>query len=193
MPEEGEQSSQKFYTPYQSLGARGVNNLASKLLLALLPPQSSFFRLSIDDFALEQLAGEEGLRGQIEEALGKIEKTALATIEASPLRTVGFEAFKQLVVAGNVLLVLRDEEDARSFRMDKYVVHRAPNGTPLEIIIKEPVSANALDEDLKVLLPADVLAKCNEGSVEETVDLYTVVKLKGNKYESYQELAGVHP
>lgn len=191
LPEDGSTSSTKFYTPYQSLGARGVNNLSSKLLLALVPPQSSFFRLSIDDYALEELSQQEGMRAAVEEALGKIERTALGVIESSALRTVGFEAFKHLVVVGNVLVVARDPEDIRMFRLDKYCVHRAPNGTPLEIIIKEPVSPLGLDDDIRALLPADVLQKANESKVCETVDLYTVVRLKGKVYESYQEISGV--
>ena len=51
LPEEGANYSTKFSTPYQSAGARGVNNLASALLLSLLPPNSPFFRLTIDDMA----------------------------------------------------------------------------------------------------------------------------------------------
>lgn len=191
LPEEGTTGSRKFYTPYQSLGARGVNNLSSKLLLALLPPQSSFFRLSIDDYALEELSQQEGMRAAVEQALGKIERTALSTIEASPLRTVGFEAFKHLVVVGNVLVVLRDQEDARMFRLDKYVVHRAPNGTPLEIIIKEPVSPLGLDEDVKALLPPDILSKAQGANTNVTVDLYTVVRLEGKVYRSWQEINNV--
>ncbi len=36
-------------TPWQSIGAKGVVTLASKLMLALLPPQTSFFKLQIND------------------------------------------------------------------------------------------------------------------------------------------------
>ena len=43
LPPSGHTGHSKFSTPAQSLGARGVNNLASKLLLALLPPNSPFF------------------------------------------------------------------------------------------------------------------------------------------------------
>lgn len=191
MPEDGSTASTKFYTPYQSLGARGVNNLSSKLLLALLPPQSSFFRLSIDDYALEELGQQEGLRGQVEEALGKIERTALSAIESSTLRSVGFEAFKHLVTCGNVLLVLRDQEDSRMFRMDKYVVHRAPNGTPIEVIIKEPVSPLSLEDDILALLPSDIIDKAKKSATNSTIDLYTVVRLKGKVYESWQEINNV--
>jgi hypothetical protein len=39
----------RLITPWQSVGAKGVVTLASKLMLALLPPQTSFFKLQIDD------------------------------------------------------------------------------------------------------------------------------------------------
>ena len=48
LPEEGHTENSVLPQPYQSLGARGVNNLSSKLLLALLPPSTSFFRLTMD-------------------------------------------------------------------------------------------------------------------------------------------------
>ena len=36
-------------TPWQAVGATSVTNLASKLMLALLPPQTSFFKLQVRD------------------------------------------------------------------------------------------------------------------------------------------------
>jgi hypothetical protein len=45
MPEKGANYSTEFDTPYQGLGARGVNNLASALLMSLLPPNQPMFRL----------------------------------------------------------------------------------------------------------------------------------------------------
>lgn len=41
---DGHSSATEFTTPFQGIGARGVNNLSSKLLLALLPPTN----LSLD-------------------------------------------------------------------------------------------------------------------------------------------------
>ena len=54
LPPEGHGSATKYYTPYQGIGARGVNNLASKLLIALLPPNAPFFRLVIDRYELDK-------------------------------------------------------------------------------------------------------------------------------------------
>ena len=40
---------QKLTTPWQSIGAKSCVNLAAKLMLALLPPQTTFFKLQIRD------------------------------------------------------------------------------------------------------------------------------------------------
>ena len=84
LPDEGHSSSTSiFTTPYQGIGARSVNNLASKLLLALLPPNSPFFRLTIDDFDLQAIAGDN--RGQVEEGLARIERAAMQEIESKAI------------------------------------------------------------------------------------------------------------
>ena len=36
--------------------------------LALLPPNSPFFRLQVDDYTLEEMAGDEAARAKVEEA-----------------------------------------------------------------------------------------------------------------------------
>ena len=54
MPEDGNNSHSRLETPFQGIGARGVNNLASKLLLALLAPNAPFFRLNFDEPKLRQ-------------------------------------------------------------------------------------------------------------------------------------------
>ena len=71
-PDAGHSSSSILHTPYQGIGARGVNNLASKLLLSLLPPNTPFFRFVLDDFTAMELAQQPGARAQIAEALNKI-------------------------------------------------------------------------------------------------------------------------
>ena len=54
-PEDYQTSSSDFYSPFQSIGSRGVNNLASKLLLLLLPPNQPFFRLAVEGKAKQQM------------------------------------------------------------------------------------------------------------------------------------------
>ncbi len=65
LPPDGHNYATKYYTPYQGIGARGVLNLSSKLLLALLPPNAPFFRLVIDRFELDKATQELGPWGGV--------------------------------------------------------------------------------------------------------------------------------
>ena len=100
-------------TPYQSLGARGVNTLASKLLLALFPPNTPFFKLSISDkeaMELQQQAKQLGLAqgksflASLEEALTRYERIVTREAEKDSLRVQLFDALKLCIATGNALL-----------------------------------------------------------------------------------------
>lgn len=182
MPPESHTGESKLPTPFQGLGARGVNNLSSKLLLALLPPNSPFFRLAIDDYSLEQLTQKEGMRAEVEEALGKIERAVQAEIETSAVRVTAGEVLKQLLVAGNALLYLPYEGGAKMYRLDRYVVERDPMGNVLDLIVKESISPKVLPEEIR-----DEIEK-GDLNPDKTVDLYTRVTRVGNKWEVYQEV-----
>lgn len=182
MPPEGHNQSTIYSTPYQSIGARAVNNLASKLLLALLPPNSPFFRLVIDDFDLAEIA--ESQRGAVEEALGSIERAAMQEIETKAIRVPVFEGLKHLIVTGNVLLHFPKDNPMRIFRLDRYVVKRDSMGNVLEIITKESLSPKMLPDSVKMLVSAQ------EDYGSRDYDLYTCVKLDKGKWNTYQEIEG---
>ena len=139
LPEEGANYSTKFSTPYQSAGARGVNNLASALLLSLLPPNSPFFRLTIDDMALQELGPEaEEIKTEIDIALSRVERAVMRDIETNNIRVAMFEALKQLIVTGNALVFLPKAGGMRVFRLDRYVVKRCPLGFVRMMVTKRP-------------------------------------------------------
>jgi hypothetical protein len=185
MPPSGHSGQSKLATPYQGLGARGVNNLSSKLLLALMPPNSPFFRLAVDDFTLEQMTQQEGMRGEVEEALAKIERAVMSEIESTAMRVSIGESLKQLIVAGNVLLFLAPEGGVKVFRLDRYVTRRDPMGNVLETVVLESVALEALPDALREQLKA----KGKDGD-DTVVDLYTRVCRKDGKWRVYQEVEG---
>ena len=158
------------------------------MLLALLPPNSPFFRLTVDDFKLQELAQEEGARAEVEEALSKIERAVMSEIEASSTRIAAFEAIKHLLVAGNVLLYQPDRGGMRVFHMDRYVLSRDPMGNPLEIITKEDVSPSALPSELRNLLESSDTEDTNN---DEPVSLFTQVVRFDGKWNVSQEVAGI--
>lgn len=187
VPPDGHTGSTLYKTPYQSVGARGINNLASKLLMALLPPNSPFFRLAIDDFDIEQLAGKDA-RGAVEEALARIERASMQEIEATAVRVPVHEALKHLIVAGNALVYLPKKGGMKVFRLDRYVVKRDTMGNVLEIITKESVSPLMLPKEAQeIIASAD---DYNSDSGAKNCDLYTYVVRRDKHFEVYQEVKG---
>lgn len=179
LPDEGTTHSTKFPTPFQGLGARGVNHLAASLLMSLLPPNQPFFRLALDEEAIRALGGVEEYKTEIDQSLSSIERAVMQEIEANAIRSAVFEALKQLIVTGNVLLFL-GEEGIRVFRLTNYVVKRDPTGKVLHIVVKETVSPMGLPEEAKPLV-------ANKHQTEDTVDLYTCIHAKDkDRYEAYQ-------
>jgi hypothetical protein len=170
-------------TPFQSIGAEGVNNLSSKLLMSLLPPNAPFFRLVVDNSELEAMLADK--RSEAEEGLAKIERMVMQEIEVRGLRVPVAEALKQLLVTGNVLLYLPPKERIRVFRLDRYVVKRDAMGNVLEIVIKESLSPLALPESAK-----EIVTDPDSDSPTKDLDLYTCVKFTGKNWKVHQELEG---
>ena len=189
MPQEGHTGSSVYNTPFQSVGARGVNNLASKLLMALLPPNSPFFRLTIDDYDLVELGGDA--RGKAEEALSRIERSAVQEVESKAIRVPTFEVLKQLIVSGNCLAYMPPSEGGmKVFRLDRYVVRRDTMGNLLKIIVKETIAYEALPSIVKEAL-AEMPETAQDISAKKECDLYTCIRKDGKTFKVHQEVKGV--
>ena len=132
-------------TPWQSVGSKGVVTLASKLMLALLPPQTSFFKLQVDDTNLGQLP--PGFRSEMDLAFAKIERTIMDSIAASDDRVVVHQALKHLVVAGNVLIFM-GKEGLKLFPLNRYAIERDGNGNVLEIVTKEKIAKKSRNDPI---------------------------------------------
>lgn len=189
--DEGHTQQETLATPFQGLGARGVNNLASKLLLALLPPNASFFRLTLDEFKMAMLAQMPQQMGEIEESLSRIEQAVMNEVERSGMRVKVFEAIKHLIATGNALLYLDKDTKLRVFHLDQYVVRRDPMGNVLCIITKECIAEDALPEDVREVLELEERESPGYDNPDKTYDLYTKIYLEEGKYEVYQEVKGI--
>ena len=170
-------------TPWQAVGAKGVVTLASKLMLALLPPQTSFFKLQVDDTMLGQVGPE--IKSELDLSFAKIERTILESIAASDDRVVVHQALKHLVVAGNALIYM-GKEGLKLYPLNRYVVDRDGDGNVLEIVTKEKISKKIIEE----LVPDLNMGMVNEYHDDDTADceVYTHVKVNGNKVTWHQEV-----
>ncbi len=187
LKDQGDNWATVYNTPFQSIGARGVNHLASKLLLTLLPPNSPFFRLTIDDFDIEELVGPEQ-RGAVEEGFAKIERSAMNEIESEAYRVPVFEALKHLITTGNCLLYLPDEGGMRVFHLDRYITKRDPMGNLLYIITKETLDAKTIPENARVALGLPSPQELSPEYPDKPYELYTYVCNKGKYWHIHQEV-----
>jgi hypothetical protein len=188
LPPEGSTGSTELVKPYQSMGSQGTNNLAAKLLLALFPPNQSFFRITVPDSALAELGATSELRSQIEEGLAKIEREVHAEVEASSVRSTMAEALKHLIVTGNYCLQELPKGGLKGHRLDRYVVKRDPAGNVVEAIIHEKVSPVALPRDFLASIGDRVRAEQRDAS--SLLDIYTWLRRDGDKFLVHQEVAG---
>ena len=144
---------QSLLQPWQSVGAKAVVTLAAKLMLALLPPQTSFFKLQVrDDKIGEEIEPE--MRSELDLSFAKIERMILDYIAAQNDRVVVHQALKHLIVSGNALIFM-GKDGLKHFPLQRYVVNRDGNGNVLEIITKEIISRKVLGIEPTPAYPND--------------------------------------
>jgi len=181
-------------TPYQALGARAVNNLSAKLLLALFPPNTSFFKLDPDEMAAEELKeqmGDKQFKTKIEKQLRKYERMVVKDFEALAQRTKMFKTIRLLVVTGNALIEQLDNGKMKVYRLDKYIVRRSPNGELKEIIIRELILPDDIPDSIKNAENAQSM-KMSDGHDRTDIPLFTQVLWNGRGFDVHQEVLGVH-
>jgi len=184
------QNHQKLTTPWQSIGAKSVVTLAAKLMLALLPPQTTFFKLQIRDDKLGQELPPE-IRSELDLSFSKMERMVMDYINASNDRVVVHQALKHLIVGGNALIFM-GKDGLKNYPLNRYVVNRDGNGNVLEIVTKELISRKILGIDLPenhVTQPNEVNGETYSGSDDKDVEVYTCVKLdeKSGRWVWHQE------
>ena len=174
-------------TPWQSVGAKAVVTLAAKLMLALLPPQTSFFKLQVRDDKLGDELPKE-VRSELDLSFSKIERMIMDYIAASSDRVVVHQALKHLIVGGNALIFM-GKDGLKHFPLNRYVVNRDGNGNVLEIVTKELISKKVLGFDLPNLEQPNTVVDNGQGSNGDDVEVYTCVKLdsKSGRWVWHQE------
>ena len=170
---------QKLHTPWQSVGAKSVVNLAAKLMLALLPPQTSFFKLQIQDNKIG-VEFDPKIRSEMDLSFAKMERMVMDYISASNDRVVVHQALKHLIVSGNALIFM-GKDGLKNYPLNRYVCNRDGNGNICEIVTKELISRKILGQDLPVPLPNSPGEDgYKTGSDDQDVEVYTYVRLDDN-------------
>ena len=183
--EDQSKGMKQLKTPWQSVGAKGVVALASKLSLSLVPPQTSFFKLQVDESQLGEVPPE--LKSELDLSFSKIERTILDSIAASDDRVVIHQALQHLVVGGNALIFM-GKAGLKLFPLNRYVIERDGNGNVIEIVTRERINKKLI---YKYLPPEEEMPLVTSDEPDEQeCDIYTHCKRENNRYVWHQEVNG---
>jgi len=191
-PIENQDESAMMPTPFNSIGPSAVNALASKLLIALLPPTGAFFRLLPHQESIQEMDAD-AIKG-LDTELSKVEQEVVENINAQALRVPVFEAIKLLIITGNAMLYKVPNGTFKVFSPYQYVVQRDYVGELLTAVVQEKMDYITLPQKVK-----DDLAEYdneammdNNGSRVQEVKVYTMItRCSDNNYQVWQEINGM--
>lgn len=183
--------------PDDSTGARGVNNLASKLLISMLPSNVPIFRLVINDLTVKKQLNAMDGTSEVQKALGQIERAGMQEVDGTGVRGPAFVMLQHLLVAGNYTIHVDPKSgQMRGYPLQSYVCQRDRMGNTLKIIIEEMTAVVALPAAVQEALRKDDRhrdgdADDQKGSLAE-VALYTCISRIGpDRFRVWQEVEGI--
>lgn len=188
LPPEGHTGSTALPTPYQSLGARGVNVMASKMMLTVFPPNRPFVKIKLSRQVREQLGASIG---EAEQAQQEYVQDVMDNLESTGTRPSITSVAKHLLIVGNVLTFDDPHADLRVFPLTQFVCKRTPAGKPTLVIVHELVTMDEVPAKYKQqVMETDDFHQ----SPDKSVNLHTGVTWDyGTKMVSVrQELNGIH-
>lgn len=197
-PKDSDNSGTKYTTPWQSIGARGINNLSAKIMLALFPVGAPFFKLNISEMELKQMVTDPTALQDVAQGLSMVERIVLNYMEANAYRPTLFEAIRQLILSGNILLyVPRPDEmpegmmaGLKAYRLSSYVVERDGFDNVLQIVTEDKIAVVALPEDLRQLVEGQGIDPNENPAQEVTVYTHVYRDVESGMFKSYQEIEG---
>lgn len=187
--EQDRSTANHLVKPDQSLGARGVNNLAAKLLTTLFPPTSSFFRYVLSEKSKDEAEATATDTSELESALARRESRINTEVELQGLRTKLYQVLRHLLIVGNVLAYYLPDGGMRVIPLNAYTVKRDAKGMLLDLIFVELMDRS--------VAPDDILQMAQEGDPGEEHDerkpicIFTRVLYVMGRYESWQEVGGM--
>ena len=163
----------------QSFNGRQVNNLKSKMGMALLPPATSSFRLKPDAQEMVDLfQGNETAMEKIREQLSLNTDAINSEIENQQIRSSLFDMLLQQILVGSVIVEKNERAGVTIFPLRSFVVDLDSQGEPIAMCIVEKLK----------LLPEGITV----GEEKEEYDVYTLLAIDKdtNKWIMKQSIEG---
>lgn len=135
---------------WQSLGAQATNHVVNKLMTAMFAPSRPFFRVA-EGKRTKAMAAKLGLsETALADTLANMERTSSKALDERGQRPKLYTVMRHLVVAGNVLLIL-DNDQLRTMGLKYYCVRRNYQGKVVQLVIREKMRFCDLDEKVQAL------------------------------------------
>lgn len=158
---------------FQGIGAQAVNHLANKLTINMFPTGRSFFALEFDEGTKAKLTEAGYDPTQLSELLVEAEKRCTTLQTKIAARVAYTEAFKNLIISGNVCIHLPADGMLQAIKLDRYVLTRDLSGKLTELIIEQSKAFNTLAEETQLGIKSIKGTKCPEP--DDEVKIYTWV------------------
>lgn len=185
-PPEGSDGNTQYPTPYQSIGARGVNNMANKVILSLFPPNTSFFKMGVNPATLEAAGKGEG---ELQDKMYLLEASLTNEMEISGLRAKLVHLLKLGLVGGSSVLYIPEVGMPEVFSLEQFGIMRDKQGNVLQLVIKDTIAYSGLSPERQAELnitEEDII----QG--KKLLSIYTgIVRDIDGTYVVWQEINGV--
>lgn len=177
-PDGYDENNTELQHDFQSVGAQATRHLVTKMMLALFAPSRPAMRLELSTEAKEELASVGMSEADLTDALASSEKEAWKGIDReSGMRPTLYEELTHLAVTGNVLQDTSGDV-MRAIGLKKYVVKRNRNKKVVEILTRDCLEFDELEDKVQALFP--------DKKPDDKVEFYRWVRLVGNKYHMTQ-------
>ena len=138
LPPSGWTSDTVLPQPFSSIASRGVTAMASRMLSALMPLNDSpFFRFGLKNGA----EATPEVKGYLE----TLSYQVFNKVVSQNLRETIFQALQNLIILGDVLVIMDNDFSFKNLRIDQYVIQRNIQGKVMEIIHLEYEPTDTVD------------------------------------------------
>lgn len=179
-----------------SIGARGLNSMANKVVTTLFRMQGTFFRLHLDEQQREQLEAlsKDSKKADVGNALAQIdrvfnssERKAMDRLSMVQFRDKAVDIAKLLLVTGNALQYIPEDGPTQVYSLRDYCVVRDVAGTVIEIVTRDTKAFETFSDEVKAQLRFTRQYSRDGYEDRSPVTIYTRIRLEDDgKYHVTQ-------
>lgn len=165
---------------FTSVGAKGVNNLASKLSLSLFPVGAPAFQYDPNPQLVEE---DPEVQAEVEQTLRKREMAITRDMETRGHRAAIYETLRHALVAGTCVLYSPDSGRPKVFSLPEFVVDFDGMGGLQDLVIAQEIDREEV--------PKGVDVTNESGRRNDTVQVLTWIhRTDDDKYLITSEIEG---